>query len=173
MMSAGPLWYFSVIPAFLLLAVWLTVAVMVGQKGDDVDRPNRMAQLYGYTVCLISLVIALICLTSVLNAFFDRANPLQSDSPFGTSLVSFESYKATYRREPAGFDRNAAATTDTSDATLRTRYDALVQDRIAATRYRTGKSLTIGIIFLLISAVLFVTHWRWLRRLNGVNRGAA
>lgn len=173
MTSAGPLSYFSVIPAFLLLAVWLTVAVIVGQKGDDVDRPNRMAQLYGYTVCLISLVIALICLTSVLNAFFDRANPLQSDSPFGTSLVSFESYKATYRREPAGFDRNAAATTDTSDATLRTRYDALVQDRIAATRYRTGKSLTIGIIFLLISAVLFVTHWRWLRRLNGVNRGAA
>jgi hypothetical protein len=166
MMSAGPLWYFSVIPAFLLLAVWLTVAVIVGQKGDDVDRPNRMAQLYGYTVCLISLVIALICLSSVLNAFFDRANPLQSESTFGTSLTSFESYKATYRREPAAFDRSDAAKTDTmSDATLRTRYDAMVQDRLANTRYRTGKSLTIGIVFLLISTALFVTHWRWVRKL--------
>jgi len=156
------------IPLFLLLAVWLTVAVIVGQKGDDVDRPNRMAHLYGYTVCLISLIIALICLSSVLNAFFDRANPLQSESPFGASLTSFESYTATYRREQTMFDRSEPARPDTmSDATLHARYDALVRDRIAASRYRTAKSLTIGIIFLIISIVLFVTHWRWVRRLNG------
>jgi len=162
------------VPLFLFLAVWLAVAVVVTQKGDDVDRPNRMAHLYGYTVCLISLVIALISLSSILNALFDRANPLQSDSPFSTSLTSFESYKATYRREGAVFDRTEAAKPDTaSDATLRVRYDALVKDRIAATRYRTAKSLTIGLIFLVISIALFVTHWRWVRRLNGVARGAA
>jgi len=40
-----------------------------------------------------------------------------------------------------------------SDATLHARYDALVRDRIAASRYRTAKSLTIGIIFLIISIV--------------------
>ena len=162
------------VPLVLLLAVWLTVAVIVGQKGDDVDRPNRMAHLYGYTVCLISLVIALICLSSILNALFDRANPLQSDSPFGTSLTSFESYKATYRREQPVFDRSEASKPDTlSEGTLRARYTALVSDRIAATRYRTTKSVTIGIIFLLISVALFVTHWRWVRRINGLDRGAA
>jgi len=162
------------VPLFLFLAVWLTVAVIVTQKGDDVDRPNRMAQLYGYTVCLISLIIALVCLSSVLNAFFDRANPLQSDSPFGPSLSSFESYKATYRRDVTAFDRTETAKPDTtSDATLRARYDALVKDRIAATRYRTAKSLTIGFIFLLISIGLFVTHWRWVRKVNDVSRGAA
>ena len=167
------LWLIGV-PSFVLLAVWLTVAVMVSQKGDDVDRPNRMAHLYGYTVCLIALIIALVSLSSILNAVFDRANPLQSDSPFGTSLTSFESYKATYRREGAMFDRGEAAKADTtSDATLRVRYDALVNDRIAATRYRTAKSLTIGLIFLVISIGLFVTHWRWVRRLNDAVRGAA
>ena len=160
---------------FPLLIAWVTVVMIVGLKGDDMERPNRMAHAYGYTVCLISLIIALISLVSILNAAFDRANPLQSDFAFGTSLVSFESYKATYRREQTMFERgegNAKQDT-TSEATLRTRYAALVEDRIAATRYRTSKSLTIGTLFLLISIGLFVTHWRWMRRINGVSRGTA
>lgn len=173
--EGGPFWpnLVWVLPLLLIGAVWLAVAVIV-HKGEDVDRPNRMAHLYGYTVCLISLVIALITLSSILNAAFDRANPLQSESPFGASLTSFESYKATYRREQAVFDRAEGAKPDTlSDASLRTRYDALVRDRIASTRYRTGKSITIGLIFLVLSVVLFLTHWRWVRRLNGSQRAAA
>ena len=162
-----------VLPLLLIGAVWLAVAVIV-HKGEDVDRPNRMAHLYGYTVCLISLVVALISLASILNAGFDRMNPLQSDSPFGTSYASFEGYKATYRREQTVFDRGEAAKPDTlSEASLRARYDALVRDRIAATRYRTSKSITIGLIFLAVAVVLFVTHWRWVRRLNGTQRAAA
>jgi len=164
--EGGPFWpnLVWVLPLLLIGAVWLAVAVIV-HKGEDVDRPNRMAHLYGYTVCLISLVIALA---------FDRANPLQSESPFGASLTSFESYKATYRREQAVFDRAEGAKPDTlSDASLRTRYDALVRDRIASTRYRTGKSITIGLIFLVLSVVLFLTNWRWVRRLNGSQRAAA
>jgi len=173
--EGGPLWPNLVwaLPLLLIGAVWLAVAVIV-HKGEDVDRPNRMAHLYGYTVCLISLVIALITLSSILNAAFDRANPLQSESPFGASLTSFESYKATYRREQAVFDRAEGAKPDTlSDTSLRTRYDALVRDRIASTRYRTGKSITIGLIFLVLSVVLFLTNWRWVRRLNGSQRAAA
>ena len=175
LVADGPFWssIFWVLPLLLIGAVWLAVAVIV-HKGDDVDRPNRMAHLYGYTVCLISLVVALITLSSILNAVFDRANPLQSDNPFGTSYSSFEGYKATYRREQAVFDRGEGAKPDTlSEASLRARYDALVRDRIAATRYRTGKSITIGLIFLALAVVLFITHWRWVRRLNGVQRAAA
>ncbi len=160
LVADGPFWpsIVWVLPLLLIGAVWLAVAVIV-HKGDDVDRPNRMAHLYGYTVCLISLVVALITLSSILNAFFDRANP------------PFEGYKATYRREQAVFDRGQDAKPDTvSEASLRARYDALVRDRIAATRYRTSKSITIGLIFLALAVVLFITHWRWVRRLDGVQR---
>jgi hypothetical protein len=164
----GPLWFlFGGAPLLLLFIVWLTVVTIVGLKGDDMERSNRIAHLYGYTVCLISLVIALISLVSLLNAAFDRANPLQSEYPFGTSLASFESYKATYRREQTMFDRAEGAKPDTvSEAALRTRYAALVQDRIAASRYRTAKSLTIGTLFLLLSIILFATHWRWVRKIS-------
>jgi len=175
MFTDGPFWpsLLWVLPLLLIGALWLAVAVLVNM-GEDVDRPNPMAHLYGYTVCMISLVVGLITLASILGATFDRANPLQSDNPFGTSLASFESYKATYRREQAVFERGEVAKKDSlSEAALRTRYEALVRDRIAATSYRTGKSITIGLIFLVLSGVLFVTHWRWVRRLNGAQRAAA
>src|SRR2546425_4581326 len=175
LVADSPFWpsIFWVLPLLLIGAVWLAVAVIV-HKGEDVDRPNRMAHLYGYTVCLISLVVGLITLSSILNAVVDRANPLQSDNPFGTSFSSFESYKATYRREQAVFDRAEGAKQDTlSEASLRARYDALVHDRVASTRYRTGKSITNGLLFLVLSVTLFLTHWRWVRRLNGVQRAAA
>jgi hypothetical protein len=162
---------FGFIPFVLLGAAWLTIAAIFALKGDDVDKPNRMAHLYGYTVCLISLIVALISLSSIFNAAFDRANPLQSEFGFGASLASFESYKATYRREQVMFDRGREAKPDTaSDETLRARYDALARDRVAATRYRTSKSITIGSIFLVISLALFLAHWRWVRRINGIQR---
>jgi len=174
--GGGPSWpfVFGFAPLVLLAAVWLTVAAIFALKGDDVDKPNRMAHVYGYTVCLISLIVALISLSSILNAAFDRANPLQSEFGFGTSFSSFESHKATYRREQAMFDRNESAKPDTaSEPTLRARYEALAKDRVASTRYRTSKSITIGVIFLVISLTLFVTHWRWVRGLNGIQRAAA
>lgn len=167
------LFLIGVVPFLLLAVVWVIV-VFFALKGDEVDKPNRMAQVYGYTVCLIALIVSLVSLSSILNAMFDRVNPLQSEFGFGTVLTSFEGYKATYRREQTMFDRSGTARPDTmSEATLRQQYEALVKDRIAATQYRTTKSLTTGSIFLVISLLLFGLHWRWVRRLNGIQGRAA
>jgi len=124
------------------------------------DKPNRTAQLYGYTVCLVALIVGLISLTAILNALFERANPLQADR-YGGALSSFEAYKAT---RPTG-DGTRADTVP--EATLRQRYDALIADRIVTTRYRTGKTLMTQGILLLVAIGLFGFHWRWVRRLNG------
>jgi len=84
------------------------------------------------------------------------------------TLTSFEAYKATYQRERMMRDPSGAAQPDTvSEATLRRRYDALVADRIATTRYRTSKAFVTNGVLLLISVGLFFYHWRWVRRLNG------
>ena len=40
---------FSALPFILLGLVWLIVASIFAFRGDEVDKPNRMAQLYGYT----------------------------------------------------------------------------------------------------------------------------
>jgi len=168
--GAGPPWEFLLFgagPLLLLGAAWLFMAATLVFRGDDVDKPNRMAQFYGYSVCLIAIIVALVSATSIIDAVFDRANPLQSEGGFGASLTSFESYKATYRREQAIFDRSGSARPDTvSDVTLRPQYDALVRDRLAAIRYRTTKSFVSGTFFLVISGLLFFFHWRGVRNLS-------
>jgi hypothetical protein len=129
------------------------------------DKPNRTAQLYGYTVCLVALIVGLISLTAILNALFERANPLQANG-YGSALSSFEAYKATR------LTVDGTRTDTVSAAALRQRYDALVADRIVTTRYRTGRTLMTHGILLLVAIGLFAFHWRWVRRLNGATSSA-
>jgi hypothetical protein len=170
-----PFWLPLVAAAFFVVIgmMWLVLGATAALKGDDVDKPNRIALLYGYTICLIALIISLISLSSILDAAFERANPLQSDVGFGAALSSFEAYRATYRREREVFDRSGSAQPDTvSEVTLRRRYEALVADRLASVRYRTSKTFTTSSALLLICLGLFVFHWRWVRRLNSAGTAA-
>lgn len=161
----------AIVLLIVLIVVWFIAATAGALKGETPETPNRLAQMYGYTVCLVTVIVGLTTASSILDAAYDRAQPLQQEWSVGASLVSFEAYKATYERErmriPDGVPSEQATP---SDDVLRGRYDALVADRLAATRYRTTKTfLTSGILFLL-SAALFITHWRWLRRLGAGTR---
>lgn len=130
------------------------------------DKPNRIAQVYGYAVCLVAIVVALITIASIVNSAFERANPLESGSAFGPSLTSFEAYKATYRQFPATTGTAAAAADTLPEAALKARYDALASDRVASVRYRTAREMTTNGILLLVACALFFFHWRWVRRLH-------
>lgn len=166
--SAGPSMAFvtAMFLVILLIVVWFIVATAGALKGGSVETPNRMAQMYGYTVCLIAVVVAIASVASLIDAAFDRAYPLQDEYMFGASLSSFEAYKATYSRERAAMGPGPVAVLDTaSDETLRSRYDALVQDRITAARYRTSKKLVTSGLLLLVAVGLFGVHWRWVRRM--------
>ena len=56
----------------LVALLWFVVAASVAIKGETMDRPNRIAQLYGFTVCLVSIIVALMTTSSLLNAAIDR-----------------------------------------------------------------------------------------------------
>ena len=48
---------FGILGIGLILVVgvlWFVIAATVALKGDTMDRSNRVAQLYGYTVCLVA-----------------------------------------------------------------------------------------------------------------------
>lgn len=165
-----PLWLrlIGVTPFLILAAAWLILAALLVFRGDNVDKPNRMGQFYGYSVCLIAIIVALATIASLLGTAFDRAHPLESGSMFGESLSSFDAYKAgrAQRNEmemQAGFVHRDTV----PEAALRTEYDGLVQRRLASVRYESEKSLVTGGVMLLLAVALFAVHWRWLRRLNG------
>ena len=133
-------------------------------------RPAWIAPLYGYVVCVVCVITFLISASSMVDAAFARAYPLQSREgaygPMGQSLSSFESFRAsTHDRtrmetRPAG-DRAPADTPSTAE--LRTRYDALRAERIEQVRFWGTQRLVKHGLLILLAAGLFAAHWRWLR----------
>ncbi len=159
----------------LLVLLVVTLFVLMTRAaftdGGPVDKPNRVRQWYGYTVCLIAVVTGLICVAGILSNTFDLSNPLAAEGPFSESLRSFESYKAT--RERRGFPTEQRSTPDTaSETTLRSRYEALRADHIAQRSFQARKGLVTDLVLLLIAIALFAAHWRWLRHLPESESGS-
>ncbi len=138
------------------------------------EKAGRIPQAYGYTVCVIAVVTFLICATVIVNNVFDAANPIQAGYGSESSLSSFEAYQATYQRDQRLGAAGPAARPDTlSTAQLRTRYEAVRADRIGRVRFQAWKAITTSGLLLVISIVLFVLHWRWMRRLGSAAESAA
>ncbi len=114
-------------------------------------------------MCVIAVVTFLICATVVVNNVFDLANPVQAG--FGASAVQLRGLRGG--AAAAGVRGGAQARPDTtSEATLRRRYEALRTDHIARVRFQAWKAIVTSGLLLLISVVLFVWHWRWMKRLG-------
>jgi hypothetical protein len=144
------------------------------------ERPLWIAPLYGYLVCLIAVVTLLISASNFVDAVFLRADPLSSRDnfgPFGGSLTSLEAYRATMDEargmRPTRVDGAPVAPGDTlTTEQLRTRYEALRADHIAKNSFQATKDLVKHGLLILLSAVLFFTHWRWVRSQRGANASA-
>ena len=160
------LFWFLIVGA---VATWVLLAASRFVNGGAVERPERVAQLYGYTVCLIAVVMALTSILGLVEAAFDRAAPqFAGTSDWGwqePSVSSFEAYRATYERAQQFRASSDAAKPDTvPEAELRRRYGALRADRVERVRFNARRSLVTNTLTLLLAAGLFVWHWRWVRR---------
>ena len=144
--------------------------------GVTVHHTSRIAQIYGYAVCLIAIVTILIVGSSFVDAAFDLASPLRSQNyrygPFEGNLTSFEAYRATYNQRDRMIMRVApgpdgpvpAQPPDTlSTAELREQYELARSDRLASVRFGATQQLVKNGLLILLAIVLFVTHWRWVR----------
>ena len=136
-----------------------------------IDNSSRMAQGYGYIVCLIAVVVGLASIAGLVGSLFDYADPIHSDKygRSGMSVTSFNSYKREYySRRPAptrtGPDANAVRNDSLPDATLRQMYQDDRADHIDNTQFRALRSLVSSILLLIVSLILFSVHWKWLRR---------
>ena len=137
-------------------------------------RINRLiAQIYGYAVCLITVVVMLISIKGVIDAGFDLSDPLRAEGGYGRyggPLTSFELYKMQARQQVPG-DRPMPVGTrpvgDTlSDAQLKTLYDAERESQIGNAKFRATRKLVSGLLFIVLAGVLFAIHWRWLRGIS-------
>lgn len=159
----------AIIIAVMLMAAWVILASSRFIQGGVVERPERVPQLYGYTVCLIALVWALGSVISIVeNALSLSAPELRASAELGwePSVSSFESFRTTYDRARQFSGRNSGDEKLDSipEPELRRRYEALRADRIRRGRFEAQRSLVVDSLSLLLAAALFAFHWRWLRR---------
>lgn len=81
------------------------------------------------------------------------------------TVSSFEAFRISYdRTRQISASPNAPAPEPIAEDELRRRYDAMRADRIERTRVAAHRSLAKGGFTLLLAGILFLIHWRWLRR---------
>ena len=143
------------------------------------DRINsRISQVYGYAVCLITVVVMLIAIKQVVDAAFDLSDPIRADGGgygrMGRPITNFELYKMEARRQgptrngptPAG--EKASSDSAASDAELKTMYDAEREAAIDNARFRAIRSLVGNLLLIVLAGILFGIHWRWLRARDSI-----
>jgi hypothetical protein len=132
------------------------------------DKVNgRIAQAYGYAVCLICVIVILVSAHSVIDAAFDYANPLGSAGIEGRTIASsYEVYRMQNRRVRHVGPAPDVATDTLSEADMRKAFEAEKSDAISSAKYRALRSLVSSIVFLVLASVFFLFHWRWIRRAN-------
>lgn len=133
---------------------------------------SRIAQAYGYLVCLICVIVILINTNQVINGALDLANPVAAAASSGGRygpMNSYESYRIEARRQNVARTPTGQVRSDSSlsDAELKTMYDAERAQQLSSVRYRAMRSLVTGIVFLILGTVLFLWHWRWIRGTAG------
>jgi hypothetical protein len=130
------------------------------------DKPTRIAsQVYGYAVCLVAVITFLISVTGLVNSVADLGDPIHAGyTPQGTpSLASYENYKMDVLKsgqQDAGGNK-AGFTPD--ETALKAMYESAKSDKIQKVRHESNKAIMISTIMILISVVLFITHWRWMQ----------
>jgi hypothetical protein len=130
-----------------------------------------IAQIYGYTICLVAVITLLVTINSFVNALFDLQDPLHAASASfryqEANLSSFESYKMDVLKSP---QRGGNAVKENpyipDDKTLNVMYEAARADKIQSVRHSAHQSLTLSPLLIVICSILFVTHWRWMKKIR-------
>jgi hypothetical protein len=155
------------------------------EEPNKMERVNsRISQAYGYAVCFITVIVMLIAIKSVVDSAFDLSDPLRAEGGgygrLGRPLTNFDLYKvearrqtatrspngsiATIRTDGSNTPRNVLTDTTSSDTELRKLYDAERDAAIGDARFHAIRSLVGNLLLIVIAGVLFVVHWRWLRK---------
>jgi len=136
---------------------------------------SRIAQVYGYAVCFITVIVMLIAIKGLVDAAFDLSDPIRAEGGrMGRSLTNFEVYKMDARRQgptrdAAGPVAQQAATDSTmSDAYLKRMYEAERETAAGNARFRATRSLVGNLLLIILAGTLFGIHWRWLKRRDSI-----
>lgn len=128
------------------------------------EKHSKIPMIYGYAVCLVTVITVIISVASFVNAVIDLGDPLYAERDYNTnapSLASFDNYKMDIY---SSSDKEQAFTPD--DATLRAMYEAAKADKIHSVKHRSNRTMVVNGLLMILCVVFFTFHWRWMRKLS-------
>jgi hypothetical protein len=156
------------ITGVIIIAGWVLFAGSRFLQGGNVERPERVPQLYGYTVCLVCVLVAFASAVTLVDDLIALASPAHPRGEMAAwaepSVTSFEAFRVSYDRVRQMNVGPGVAPEPIPEDELRRRYEGMRADRIERTRVAAYRSLTRSAFTLLVAALLFLIHWRWLSR---------
>lgn len=136
---------------------------------EKTEKPHRMAQVYGYIVCLVAVITFIICLANIIPSIIDLGDPLHSANMFNpqgaSNLASFEIYKMDLMKSSSKNESAELKNFIPDDATIKAMYEAAKADKIQTSLHIARRSIIVNGLVMLTSIILFISHWIWMRRL--------
>jgi len=132
-------------------------------------RSNIISEIYGFSACLVALIIFIASCPGLIQHAADYIDPGKASDLPDVMTQSFEKWKidfvrSCYFQEVDHDSRYRLMVPVPDDTKLHTLYI----DEIAKESQRHAHSVSIlfweKIAYVLLSVVIFLFHWRWLRR---------
>ncbi len=129
------------------------------------EKPQKMPQIYGYLVCLVTVITVIICIATLVGAILDLGDPIHAGFVPSASLSSYDNYRMEVLKSAPRRGETIEATYIPDEKTIRGMYEAAREDKIQQIRHNSHRTIIVDSILIVVSTILFVTHWRWMRRL--------
>jgi len=121
-------------------------------------KTKNLTQIYGYMICLVSIIVFLTCATSIINAVIDKTDPLHSTYD-SQQLATFEVYKLEQMKSFNMKDTEIKKELP-SDVQLRNIYNDIKQEKISRVVFLANKEIIVSSSLIFLCIILFWTHWR-------------
>jgi hypothetical protein len=133
------------------------------------SKQNIISQIYGYAICLVTILIIIFSIPSLVDSVIDLSN-LSVSSNLGTRYLSFESYKNQFINDQKDLcscdveNKGKTVYKLPSDSTLQKLYNEEKISQIHEKQFKMNKNIISKILWIIVCSILFLFHWRWVRK---------
>ena len=121
------------------------------------EKKRKPIQIYAMLVNVVAIIAFLIAGTSVVASLIDRGNPIYA----GYSQVDLSSFDK-YKMDVLQSTTKEAAYIPT-DEEISNMFEAAKQDKVNQVMHRTYRDIIVSVITIIVSVLLFGSHW-WLMK---------
>lgn len=122
------------------------------------EKKRKVIQVYALIVSIVAIVTFIISFIILVGAVIDRSDPVNSGHS-RNDLSSLESYKMQIMKS---VDKDQAYIP--TDDEIRKMFDAAKEEKVNRVLHRTKRDLIVTGLLIVLSIVLFVSHWAIIKK---------